>query len=520
MGLGAQLREQTNNIWKKMPIKQKGMFASIIVISLLIVLGIIFVQKPKMEVLYSNLEPQDASAITAKLKEEKINYQLTENGKAILVNGEDVYQLRLDMAGQVDLKGVVGFESFNETKFGETDTDKRVRFLVALQGELTRTIEELDGVESAKVHIALPQPSLFIRDEKDATASVLLRLKAYANLDSDKVKSIMCFVSHSVEGLKLENVTVMDVNGNLLSEGVEDGESYSASRISANQLALKQEYEKEYARSIQSMLEKMKGSGKAVVRSNISMDFDKVEKHSEIYGEPILVSEQVKEESSKGSSGQSGENPADANMIGPSYGNVGGSDESEYQLTERTRNYDFSKTVENKVIAPGKITMVSLSVIIDGELTPEEENKIKDAVAMAGGIDMDRGDQISVIGMAFNNADVSKMKEELAQRETSQRRMEYLRIAIKPLIAVLIIGAIIFMIRRSPAYFKELGINTGGRSQEIAAVNDDGVSENELNLSEKALERKATQVQIEKLVDKNSKEVADVVKTWLLEEQR
>ena len=150
------------------------------------IIAILLFNKPQMEILYSGLSPENASAITAKLKEENVPYQLTDEGTTILVSAKDKYQLRLDMASEINLSGVVGFESFNETRFGETDTDKQVRFLVALQGELTRTIEHLDAVETAKVHIALPQPSLFIRDEKEATASVLLRLKPYASLTPDK----------------------------------------------------------------------------------------------------------------------------------------------------------------------------------------------------------------------------------------------------------------------------------------------------------------------------------------------
>ncbi|HHY06040.1 MAG TPA: flagellar M-ring protein FliF [Clostridia bacterium] len=274
MGLGVQLQEQINTIWQKLSKGQKVTILIIIFVFILTVIGMLFAKQPKMEVLYSGLSPENASALTAKLKEQKVPYQLVDEGKTILVKAEDKYQLRLDMASEVNLKGVIGFESFNETRFGETDTDKRVRYLVALQGELTRTIEYLDAVETAKIHIVLPEKSLFIRDEKEATASVLLRLKPYASLKPEQVKSIMSFVSHSVEGLKSENVTVMDVNGNLLSEDLADSASQGLTRASVNQLALKQQYEKETAKSVQTMLEKILGSGKAVVRASVSMDFD------------------------------------------------------------------------------------------------------------------------------------------------------------------------------------------------------------------------------------------------------
>jgi flagellar M-ring protein FliF len=174
MNFWTQVTEQIRNIWQKFTTWQKFTLAGILALFLIVVVIVIFANRPQMEVLYSGLNPETAAAMTAKLKEQKVPYKLVDDGRTILVNAKDKYQLRLDMVNEVNFSGVVGFESFNETRFGETDTDKRVRFLVALQGELTRTIEELDEVDKANVHIALPQPSLFIRDEKEATASVLL----------------------------------------------------------------------------------------------------------------------------------------------------------------------------------------------------------------------------------------------------------------------------------------------------------------------------------------------------------
>ncbi|MDD2212095.1 MAG: flagellar basal-body MS-ring/collar protein FliF [Clostridia bacterium] len=518
MASGAQFQEQINNLWQKFSKGQKITVLFIIILFLAVIIGIIFAQQPKMEMLYSGLSSEDASALTAKLKEQKVPYQLADEGKTILVRAEDKYQLRLDMAGQVNLKGVIGFESFNETRFGETDTDKRVKYLVALQGELTRTIEYLDAVETAKIHIVLPQPALFVRDEKETTASVLLRLKAYASLRPEQVKSIMSFVSHSVEGLKPENVTVMDVNGNLLSEGLGNGSSGDTVYISANQLALKQQYEKEFAKSLQTMLEKMRGAGKAVVRASIAMNFDQVETHSERYDDTFLVSEHIKEESSRGISQPVGENPADANMGGPSYGQSG-SGTSEHELIDTTRNFDAGKTVETKTTAPGKITNISLAVLVDGDLTPEEENKIKEVVAKAAGVNTDRGDQVSVVGMPFNTEDVAKMEEALAKRESFQRRMEYLKFFQTPLMILLILGIIFFVVRRAGSILPKINYYPKGKVPEIAAISNEMPNPNvELTLSPEAMEKKAMQKQVDNLVQKNPVDVAKVVKTWLAED--
>lgn len=514
----AQITEQIKRIWSNFTTWQKVTLAGVGIAALAgIFTLVIMAGNPRMEPLYDNLDPRDAGAVVARLQEQNIDYQLANEGKTILVPAKDVYQLRLDMAGQIDFQGIVGFESFNETRFGETDTDKRVRFLVALQGELTRTVEELDEVEKAKVHIALPQPSLFIRDQKEPTASVLLRLKPYATLKPEQVKSVMSFVSHSVEGLKPQNVTIMDVNGNLLSEGVADeGNSLTSPRISVSQLALKQEYEKNLSASVQSMLERTRGPGKAVVRANVSMDFDQVETVSETYGDPVLRSEQLKEESSSGTDTPSGGNPADSNMGGPSYGSVTGSGTSEYQLTERTRNYEVDKTVQTKVVAPGKVTRVSLSVLIDGEISAEEQEKISEAVSSAAGIDLSRGDQVAVVAIPFNFEEQQKLEQQMAAAERSARIRQYIEMGAYALAALLAAGIFILILKnrsRILAYFRQPAI--AGIDQTAAAMGETSLNS---AFSQEVTEKKMLRSQVEKLVQNNPEEVAKVLKTWMAEE--
>jgi len=517
MDASPQIKEQINKIWQNLSQWQKASILIIAVLFVIMIIAILFISKPKMEVLYSNLSSENASAITAKLQEENVPYRLTDQGTTILVSADDKYQLRLDMASEVNLSGVIGFETFNQTRFGETDTDKQVRFLVALQGELTRTIEHLDAVDTAKVHIALPQPSLFVRDEKEATASVLLRLAPYSSLNPEQVKSIMAFVSHSVEGLKQENVTVMDIKGNLLSENLTE-DAGSSTYISANQLALKQQYEKEFSESIQSMLEKMKGAGKAVVRASITLDFDQIETLSEKYEDPVIISEQIREETSSGTSQSGSGNPADANMAGPTYGS-GGTGSGDYELTETNINYEVSKIIETKIAAPGKITNISLSVLIDGELVPEEENKIKEVVSIAAGVNQDRGDQVSVIAVPFSKEDTTEIEEELAAREAYLRRMGYLEMLQTPLLILLMFGIIVFVIRRlgSVVMQKPNTQHKTVKSQDIGAIGDNEAAV-QLDLSPEALEKKNTQKQIDGLIKKSPEDVAKVVKTWLAEE--
>ncbi|MCR4440978.1 MAG: flagellar basal-body MS-ring/collar protein FliF [Peptococcaceae bacterium] len=516
MGFWLQFIEQAKKIWSNFTVWQKVTLAGIVLAAFTGVVALLFFSQPEMEPLYTNLDPRDASAITAKLKELKVDFQLADEGRTILVASKDKYQLRLDMAGQINLQGVVGFESFNETRFGETDTDKRVRFLVALQGELTRTIEELDEVEKAKVHIALPAPSLFVKDEKEPTASVLLRLKPYAQLKPEQIKSIMAFVSHSVEGLKAENVTIMDVNGNLLSEEIAESGTAKTPKISLDQLALKRQYEQELARSIQTMLERMQGAGKAVVRASVSMDFDQVETRSEKYSDPVLVSEQLKEETSKGTSGTGGENPADANMSGPSYGSAGSSGTTEHQLTERIRNYEVGKTVETKITAPGKVTRISVSVLIDGDITDQDQEKISEAVSSAAGLDKNRGDQVAIVAMPFNTAEADKLTAQMAAAEKDAKRWEYIKLALMALGGLLLLGLAVYAIRGFGTLVKQTGLSAS--TQAAATVPAAPSVDLSMPLTGEAAEKKNLRKQVEQIVQSNPEDVAKVVKTWLAEE--
>lgn len=519
MEFWTQMMEQFKKIWAGFKSWQKITIIGVLAVAIAgTVLFILSNSNPKMDALYTDLDAQDAGKIVAKLNEKKISYKIADEGKTILVPEDDKYQLRLELAQEIDLSGVVGFESFNETRFGETDTDKRVRFLVALQGELTRTIEELDEVESAKVHIAMPSPSLFIREEKEPTASVLLRLKPYSTLKPQQVKTIVSFVSTSVESLKPENVTIMDVYGNLLSEGINDDNNglLQLSKISTDQLTIKQKYEKELARSIQSMLEPMFGVGKVVVRANVTMDFAQVETKSETYGNSVLTSEQSREETSKGTTPATGGNPADANMGTPSYGNISGSSgNNEYELTEKTRNYEVDKIVETKIGTPGKITHVTLSVLIDGDITDEQKDDIAKAASMAAGIDVSRGDQIAVVNMPFNN-NANEIIDNGNNQSTNNDSMTlYIKYGVIALVVlILIAGIVVFILRRKRSQKeKEMAIA-------IQKQNEEKEEEFELEsiVEPEAQEKKNIRQQVEKLTQSNPEEVANVLRTWLIEE--
>lgn len=517
MGFWAQFTEQIKKMWSGFTTAQRATLAAVSAMAIIVTIYLVWLaQNPNYEPLFTDLDPKTASAYTSKLDEMKVAVKLADEGRTIMVPAKDKYKLRIDLAGQVDAPGsVVGYEIFNETKFGETDTDKRMKYLMALQGELTRTIEVIDEVESARVMIAMPQTSLFIQDRQDPTASVMLRLKPYASLKPEQVKAIMSLVSHSVERLKIENVAVMDDSGNDLSEGLAETELYpNTAKFSANQLALKQQYEAELAKSVQTMLEKMRGPGKAVVRANVEMDFDQVERHSEIYGDAVLASEHSKEETSSGTSSE-GANPADSNMGGPVYGSAGTGTTSR-SSTERTRNYDVSKTVETQIVAPGKVKKVSLSVLIDGELAPQDQERITDSVSKAAGLDITRGDQVSLVGIPFNTEEQERLRQEIAKAEADKRRSEYIKMGLAALAVLGSVGLLLFLLKKYQPVMQHAPLMMG--ETELAAAGEAPISFEIPPLVPEVTEKQKMKIQVEKLAATNPEEVARIIKTWLVEE--
>jgi len=510
-----QLQEQIKKIWLNFSKTQRKVVigGTLLVFSLLIILTFFF-GKTEYELLYPNLSITDSATIVSKLKEMKVDYKLGKDGTSILVPSSLKYQLRLDLASELPEGGVIGFESFNKTRFGETDTDKRVRYLAALQGELTRTIQEMAEVESAKVHIVLPEPSLFISENKPATASVLLKLKPYVNMDKQKVRSIIYFLSHSVEGLDPVNVTVIDVYGNLLSEGVvnEAGEQNNPS-LTVTQMDVKKKFEDDLAKSLQTMLERVKGSGKAVVRASVELDFDQVETSKEEYGDKVLRSEQIKEETSEGLTTSDSGIPGTASNLPdtPTY-QAGENGETSSESSEIIRNYEISKVIENRKKAPGEIKRMSVAVILDGQLSTEEENEIKKIIAKAAGINEERGDSVEITSLPFNTESYTKMQEQLEKETSRQRMMELIKYGVLGLGILTVFILVFFLLRRT----------TSRIIQPQEALQKSVINYEEMydQLSPEDQEKIQVQKRIEKIAKTQPDNVAKVIRTWLAEDSR
>ncbi len=503
-------------IWSNLKVWQR---VTIISVGILIMLSLLFVviwaSRPDYVPLFTNLTVEDQAAIVEKLKEFNVPYKIDPEYNAILVPASTVYETRLKLVAEGLPKGKnIGFELFDKTKFGMTDFQEQVAYLRALEGELARTIEGMEIVESAKVNIVIPSEKLFLEEQQPATASVLVKLTPGAKITPDQVKAIINLVSKSVEGLQPENVVVVDTLGTVLSDMVMDDFFIKGpnNQITTVQKELERKQELELEKKLKVMLDRIYGPGKSIVRVKVELDFDKMKLKREEYipgpkGKGIPRSQQTIEETYKGKGAPPGGAPGTETNI-PGYNLVTeGETQIDYARTEEITNYEISKEEKEIVATPGDIKRLSVSVIIDGVLSQDVLENLRQVVAAAVGYNPKRGDQIVVQAIKFSTEWADKLREEL---EAERRRK---------LIAIIasIIAFIIFLL--SYLLYRWYKSRKAKEEEEIipeVPTLEELLSRPEL-LAEKG-ELSLLEEQLRVYASKNPEEIAKLVRNWLTEE--
>lgn len=405
-------RKKLTTLISEWPLSRKLALIGIIVISASLFGLLIFQGRTAdYQLLYANLAEKDAAPVITWLKTEKIPYQIKNNGRNIWIPADVLYETRLNLAANgLPSGGGIGFEVFDKQSFALTDYVQKVNYTRALQGELARTIASLSPVESARVHLALPEKRLFKDQQKQPSASVIVTLVQGQTLDEKQVQGIVHLIAGSITDMIPENITVVDSNGVALDSGLNDEEE---KYLSVDMLAYQQQVEQRLELRAQDLLDKTMGEDKAMVRVSATLDFSKVEKTEELYDgeEPVVRSEQVNQEQS-GTPAPAGIPGVDSNLQGIEPLQGGGNSSNR---TSRTTNYEISKTI-NKIINPvGTIQKLSVSILVADKTvpatgdspattqprTPEELQALQAMVAAALGLVTDRGDQINVLSMPF-----------------------------------------------------------------------------------------------------------------------
>lgn len=388
------------------------------VISLLLIFS--WAQRPTYQILFSNVGEADSGMIIQKLKELKVPYQV--EGAGILVPSDKVYELRLQLAAQgLPQGGGVGFEIFDKTNFGTSDFVQKLNYRRAIQGELSRTIQSLSEIETCRVHLAVPERSLFVEKESKPSASIMVKLKPGRTLAQNQVQGIVHLVSSSVEGLSPEEVTVIDNRGGMLTRPAQDG----AGNLNNSQLELQRTYEKEIESRVVNILEPITGKNKVRAKVFAALDFTKMEKTEEKYdpNSQVVRSEQKNQEKSTGAT-PGGVPGTSSNLPNKKPAAIAGSGAAAQKQSEVT-NYEISKVV-SRVVSPGlEMKRVSVAVVVDGsyaavqgsktkKYTPrpaDEMKRYEDLVKNAVGFSQERGDEVRVVNMPFETAPQEDLTE-------------------------------------------------------------------------------------------------------------
>lgn len=462
-----------------------------------LVLGLAWwVQRPLYRPLFTNLASGDAAAIVAALKADKVDYALDDDGHAVLVPQGELYEERLALASRGLPEGSgVGFEIFDRQQLGQTDFLQHLNYQRALQGELGRTIAELGGVESARVHLAIPERSLFVSQDRRPSASVVVKLAAGRTLARAQIDGIVHLVASSVQGLAPEAVTVLDEGGRLLT-APQSGDPALATQGAA--IDYQRAIERATEERIESLVATVVGPGKVIARVAASLDFSRTERTEETVDPDrtaVKTSHTTREDpgGAKAAPGTSGA-----------------------QRRDEQQEYEVSRTKVLTVAPVGSVKSLSVAVLVDGSYreengrrvfvarTEDELGKLRTLVASAVGLDETRGDRLELTSAPFQAPETPAEPEPGALG----RAMEWLPALLGRLFGAGVVIALLALVVRplvaalGSAGATARGLRPGGP-----------VPDGEAAVSDLARENLA-------LVQQHPERAAQLVRQWLLDSQR
>ncbi|MFW3170463.1 flagellar basal-body MS-ring/collar protein FliF [Geodermatophilus sp. CPCC 206100] len=377
---------------------------------------------PTLAPLFSNLASTDASAIVDELNAAGVAYELADGGGTIMVANDQVYDLRLSMSGKgLPAGSDTGYALLEESGITTSEFQQQVQYQRAIEGELAKTLESLEGVRSAVVHVALPEDEVFVSDKAEPTASVLLDVAPGTTLSGEQVQAVTNLVSSSIQDMDAEQVTVADATGQVLSapgQGVTTAAGDARSQ-------LEQEYEARLVANAQAVLDPIVGPGRAQVSVRADLDLSQRDTTSKTYtyeeGTPPVSESTTTED-------YTGNGAAVGGVLGPENeaGAGGDTGDSTYNKESTTSNNAVGETVETVQGAPGAINRLTVSVVMDQAVAGAlNQGQIEDLVGNAVGLNVGRGDAITVAAMAFDTtaADRAAAELEAAQEAEQQEQL-------------------------------------------------------------------------------------------------
>lgn len=416
-----------------------------------------------MALLYSDVAQEDAGKIGAALDAQKVPYELRGDGNTIYVPESQVLKLRMALAAKgLPSGGTVGYEIFdNADALGTTNFLQNINHLRALEGELSRTIRSIDGIEGVRVHLVMPERELFSRDKRSPSASIVLKVRG--TLAVPQVKAIQQLVASAVEGLTPGHVSIVDERGTLLASGMgDDGQSMITATVEEQRAA----YENRLRTHVEDIIQRVVGQDKARVEVTAQMDYNRVTQTSDSFdpnGQVVRSTQTVADTSNNtdGKQAQSvsvGNNLPNANLAGTQ--DQGTSSQQTSNRNEETVNYEISRTTKTETLEPGRLKRVSVAVLVDGAYakdadgkeiyTPRSEQeiaKIQALVKSAIGFDEARGDRVDVVNLQFAEPVAVEPVAPTAEPLFGLTKADYMRIGELGVLAVLALVAMFFVIR-------------------------------------------------------------------------
>lgn len=505
-------------------------------------------REPAWRILFTNVPDKDGGAIVQSLQQMNIAYKLDAGG-TIQVPADKVYDARLKLAGQgLPKSGNVGFELMDNQKFGVSQFAEQVNYQRAIEGELARSIQTISVVESARVHLAIPKQTVFLRDQQKPSASIVLTLQRGRQIDDGQIAGIVHLVSSSVPDLPVKNVTLVDQSGNLLSRGRDN----QRINLDSNQLQYVQQVERGFVERIEAILAPIVGRDNVRAEVTAQLDFSEVEETSEKYrpngaSDTASIRSQMTLEQAGKAGGElaqgvpgalSNQPPgtAAAPITAVTLAASGVGTGSANTRREATTNYEVDKTIQHVKQSVGDVNRLSVAVVVnyknttnaDGEkvfgpLAPQELTQITDLVREAVGFNAARGDSVNVVNAAFAQAATPEA------RGISDRATEYLRLntaeAVKMgLIALVVLYLLFFVVRplmrdmsRAREEARTINLDTGEDEDRINPFEAARAAETDEGQAKMAAFADLLQ-RAKELAKNDPRMVATILREWMLDE--
>lgn len=516
-----KLKEILNKLIEKFKSFSKNIKIAIIISSITFIIAIISIMfynsSNKYKVLFSNLDSKDAQYLLGELTDRGVEMKV--EGSTIMVPKEMVDELRLELASNLS-GGSEGYELIdNGGSFGMTDNEFKLKELRAHQGELERTIKSFPQVNNVRVHITAANDSVFVEDKEPGKAAVYIDLISGNTLNQEQVKSIVALISASSANIPEENVQVIDSDMNLLTANLDADSTEISSDMIKNQFNLETQYEKKLEKSIIEMLEPVIGKDKITSSVKVELDFDSKQKTETIIDpNKVIISQQIKEESNDSNNDETTQSPVDNNMGATIDEDTGES--IIYRNNEVNTNYDTGKVETQTISAPGEVKRLTATVFVNGNLNQNLQTALESAVANAIGINQERGDSISIIGMQFDSAITQLGEEDQAAIDDllkAERTRELIIYGIIGLVALILVIGIIVLIRRNSK--KKKAENENVLNVIIDDIVEEPIHHKKINF-EPSNEQVYVENEIKKYATDKPEQVADIVKSWLAENER